>query len=222
MLDSGTYKYYAIGDDGNKALKGALVVDGQTAKVSYDPNGIMKSMFGGAEVDARSAEGVMRSVNRNHYAVFVREDSLSNSMKKTEGSLGSHMIFSAENSPYPDKVKGKATHEQVLEFLKSKGEDAVEVQGHYGSPERSILVRNPKKPDRIKRIAHGLGQESIIHSDGKNHRMEYLHGPNAGKHARGTGTVWHQSKPKDFYTTMDGKHFTHNFDFDRLYDHERA
>jgi len=140
-----------------------------------------------------------------------------NENKSMNTALGSHIIFSAENSPYPDKVKSTATHAEVLSFLKAKGEDAHEVQGHYGAPEKSIVVHNPKKPEHIKRLAHSLGQESVIDSDGKNHRLEYLHGVNVGKYAQGSGTVWHSQKPKDFYTSLpDGRHFTHNLDFDNL------
>jgi hypothetical protein len=133
--------------------------------------------------------------------------------KDENTNLGHHIIFSAENSPYPDQVKSKATHEQVLAHLKSRGENAHEVQGHYGSSERSIIVFHPKNPEGIERIAHGLGQESIIHSDGTNHQMKYLHGSQTGKVVTGKGTVWHQEKPNDFYTTLNNKHFTHNFNF---------
>lgn len=142
-------------------------------------------------------------------------DSAHNNSMNTQ--MGHHIIFSAENSPYPDKVKHKATHAEILQFLRDKGEDAHEVQGHYGSPEKSIIVHNPKKPDHIKRMAHGLGQESVIHSDGTNHRLEYLHGEHAGKFVGGTGTVWHSQKPGDLYTSLpDGRHFTHNLDFSTM------
>jgi hypothetical protein len=137
--------------------------------------------------------------------------------KVMDSSLGHHIIFSAENSPYPNKVRSNATHEQVLSHLRARGEDAHEVQGHYGSPERSIIIHNPKAPDKIKRMAHMLGQESVIHSDGTNHRLEYLHGEHAGKHVKGTGTVWHINKPGDLYTSLpDGRHFTHNLDFSTM------
>jgi hypothetical protein len=133
--------------------------------------------------------------------------------KSGDQNMGPHIIFSAENSPYPDRVRSKATHEQVLGLLRSRGEDAREVRGHYGSPERSIMVMRPKRPESIQRIASELGQESIIHSDGANHRMVYLHGPSAGQEVSGSGTVWHKEKPADMYTTVGGRHFTHNFNF---------
>lgn len=130
-----------------------------------------------------------------------------------------HAIFSVENSPYPDKVKipqaeGKDRHEETVDFLRSKGEDAHSSQGHYGSPERSIIVFNPKNANAIKNIAHSFGQESWIHSNGKQHRLEMLHGPAAGHVFTGEGTELHQNKPQDYYSTLpDGTHFTHKINF---------
>lgn len=166
---------------------------------------------------SEEAERVHTSLARKHGFVFnpkKASNTYKNPFSKNEKQeLGNHVIFSAENSPYPDKVKVKTTHKEALDFLRSKGEDAHEVNGYYGSPEKSIIVKNPKNKNSIVKLAHSLGQESVLHSDGKNHTLEYLHGPNAGKKVTGQGTNWHETKPNDNYTEMNGKFFTHNLNF---------
>jgi hypothetical protein len=130
---------------------------------------------------------------------------------------GPHFIFSAENPKYGDKNKLGLSHEQVLAHLHGAGYDAHEVQGHYGAPERSIIVYgvNNEHIQKLHGLAANLGQDSSIHSDGTNHEMRFHHGDDAGKKITGKGTVWHTQKPGDFYTALPGgvHHFTHNFDF---------
>jgi hypothetical protein len=135
--------------------------------------------------------------------------------------LGSHFLFSAENPVHKDKVTSKMNHKQTLQHLKSKGFKTTEVQGHYGSPENSIMVHNvsPKQAEHLHGLASKLGQDSSLYSHNGTHENRYHHGQNAGKSAWGSGTVWHKEKPKDFYTTLpSGKHFTHNLDLDNLID----
>ena len=68
-----------------------------------------------------------------------------------------------------------------------------------------------------------LGQDSSIYSNGGKHEMRYHHGEKAGKSHLGSGTEYHKEKPKDLYTTLpNGKHFTHNFDFDKLHDSKKV
>ena len=110
-------------------------------------------------------------------------------------------------------------HKQTLAHLKSKGYNANEVKGHYGSPETSIMVHNvsPKQAEHLHGMASKLGQDSSIYSTGKEHEMRFHHGEKSGKSIHGSGTVEHSEKPKDNFTTLpNGKHFTHNFDFSKL------
>lgn len=129
-----------------------------------------------------------------------------------------HFIFSAEAPKYPDKNSVNMNHQQVLSHLRGAGYDAHGVEGHYGGPERSIVVYgvNPKQAENLHGLAARLGQDSSIYSNGSQHEMLFHHGKDAGKKIKGTGTVWHQSKPADFYTSLPGgqHHFTHNFNFD--------
>lgn len=132
---------------------------------------------------------------------------------------GPHFIFSAENPKHPHENKLGLTHEQVLHHLKNAGYDAHEMGGHYGAPERSIVVYGvqDEHAKQLHSLASNLGQDSSIHSTGKEHKLVYHHGGSKGKIVTGKGTVWHKEKPKDFFTTLPGGvgHFTHNFEFDK-------
>jgi hypothetical protein len=136
--------------------------------------------------------------------------------KNDEGIKSNHLIFSAENPMHPAKIK--TTHEQMLNHLKSQGEDAHQVLGKYGQPEKSIIVFNPKNPEAIKSHVKDLGQESLIESNGNDHKLIFLNGPKTGKIHTGTGTVVHAEAPEDYFTTLpSGKTFTHNISFDTLH-----
>jgi hypothetical protein len=136
-----------------------------------------------------------------------------------------HFLFSAENPLYKDKVKLKMTHPEVMDFLKQKGYQVESMDGHYGHPERSILVHNPSKnaARHLFNLASDLGQESSIYSDGYNHELHFHHGENAGKHAKGQGTAIHKKPPEDMYSTMaDGTCFTHQINADVMHDRKES
>lgn len=138
-------------------------------------------------------------------------------LKKNQ-SLGNHIIFSMDN---PEHGQPDANaHPNMISHLQSMGADVHEAQGKYGKPERSIIVRNPSEhvKNHIVSSAHAQGQDSIIQSDGQQHKMIYLNGPHVGMHHAGMGTEYHQQEPADFYTKMsDGTMFSHNFDFNKLH-----
>lgn len=142
--------------------------------------------------------------------------------------LGHHFIFAVDSPAYPEKRQIVAGHEQVLHGLRRQGMNAREAKGKYGGKaERSIVVHDPKEHDvhTLHVLAHNLGQESAIHSDGQKHRLYYYHGDNAGKYHEGQGTEWASHEPEDNYTELaDGDsgqraYFRHNFDFNTLHDH---
>lgn len=131
-----------------------------------------------------------------------------------------HLLLSVENSPYPDKVEAPISHEDAIRLLSMQGynnkKNVYGIEGHYGSPEKSILISDPTEDqkDYARLLSHMTGQESHIESDGHTHKLVYNHGPEAGKVVMGQGTVFHQSKPEDMYSVLpDGSTFTHNFDF---------
>lgn len=128
-----------------------------------------------------------------------------------------HFIFSVENPLHPPKIQ-VPTHEQALKYLRSQGEDVMEANGHYGKPERSIVVLNPKNPQGLKQMAQDFGQESVIQSKNGKHELQYLNGPDRGKVIHGEGTKIFGTPPEDMYTTVkdeqgDPVHFRHNFNF---------
>lgn len=133
---------------------------------------------------------------------------------------GPHFLMSAENPKFPEKNVLKLDHESVLSHLKGAGYDAHEVNGHYGAPERSIVIYGvtPEHAQKLHGLAANLGQDSSIYSTGQNHEMRFHHGEMAGKKILGSGTQHHQNKPADFFTTLPGgaNHFTHQFDFDKV------
>src|ERR1039458_3943051 len=129
----------------------------------------------------------------------------------------SHFIFSVEN-PLVSPVHGQSpSTEDVSKFLNDNGEAAEIVEGHYGKPERSILVKNPKNIAGLHQLASDAGQESAIFSQGGNHQMHFYNGPQAGAVITGQRTKLQQEKPADNYTTVHTEegpiHFQHNFDF---------
>jgi len=145
-------------------------------------------------------------------------------LEKSEGNSVKdrqpHFIFSAENAVHPENNKLKLSHKETLDFLRKKGYKAEEMDGKYGSPERSILVHNVQEEaiPHLHDLARDLGQDSGIYSDGYNHEMHYYHGENSGKYVKGQGTEFHKRPPKDFYSLMgDGTLFTHNFDFSKFH-----
>ena len=110
-----------------------------------------------------------------------------------------HFIFSAENPLYPTKFK--MSHDDVLGFLNDRGYKAESIKGKYGDHEKSILVHNPPKHavKHLFNLAHSLGQESSIYSNGHDHEMHFHHGDNAGKHIKGQGTAFHKKPPEDYF-----------------------
>lgn len=133
---------------------------------------------------------------------------------------GPHFLLSAENPKFPEKNSLKMDHPTVLSHLQGAGYDAHEVSGHYGAPEKSIVVYgvNGQQADSLHGLAAKLGQDSSIYSNGQNHEMRFHHGEMSGKKILGQGTQHHSVKPADFFTTLPGgaHHFTHNFDFDKV------
>ena len=129
-----------------------------------------------------------------------------------------HVLISAENPYHHQELK--MSHGDLHQLLQNKGYDVSEIQGHYGSPEKSLMIKNPPQHSlkHFNELARKLGQDSIIHSTGDVHEMHYVNGEKAGKHIKGQGTEIHSQKPEDFYsTTPEGTHFAHNFDFGTLH-----
>lgn len=133
--------------------------------------------------------------------------------------LGSHYIFSTENSIGPNSIN--LSHDQILDMLKQKGYKVQSIHGVYGGkPERSIIVHSPPEENipHLHDLSHKLGQEASIHSDGENHKMHFHHGDAAGKHVKGSGTEYFDAPPEDAFSDLEGLLFRHNFDWNKVHD----
>jgi hypothetical protein len=121
--------------------------------------------------------------------------------------------MSGENPRGP--VQTEATHQNLLSHLKKIGLKHEEVKGHYGSPERAVLIHNPTE-DQMVDLGKKFGQESVIHSTGGKHKLVYTHGPDVGKVHTADTHEFFQHPPEDFYTELPGHgHFRINFDFSK-------
>ena len=125
---------------------------------------------------------------------------------------GDWAILTAENpSNEHTPEKNPALMAQLEAQLTSKGVQHYEVAGHYGRPEKSLILFgvNPKKALEIGRQ---YGQESVLTKDG----LIYQN----GSRNPSTGEIdTYSNAPEDFYTTVTfpdgGKvHFTVGIDFD--------
>lgn len=205
---------------------------GQNSWVNFGPHAEHNRSNPSNTIYANQKAGILPDWAHEHdeHDNFGQTGESKNNINKSEGNDNSvknqkpHFIFSAENPLYEDRKKIKMNHDQVIDFLRNKGYNAESMHGHYGSPEKSIIVHNPPKHsvDNLLELSQNLGQESSIYSDGYNHEMHYHHGPNAGTHHKGQGTNFHKKPPEDLYSSIDGTHFTHNFNFDETHPHEKS
>ncbi len=130
---------------------------------------------------------------------------------------GTFGMMSGENPLFHAHVD--ATHENLVKTLKAMGLRHDQTHGRYGSPERSVIIHNPRE-DQMKTLGKLFGQESVIHSSGGRHKLIYTNGPDEGKF-RGTVPAqapheWFDQPPEDYYTHIPGAgHFRINFDFDQ-------
>ena len=129
-----------------------------------------------------------------------------------------HFLFTSDNPKVQPRFPVPSV-DDLAQFLNQQGENAEVVEGHYGKPERSVLVRNPKNLKGLHQMAKDFGQESAIHSKGGKHEMHFYNGDNAGQVIAGEGTQFHEHQPEDNYTkihTENGPiYFQHNFNFDK-------
>lgn len=127
-----------------------------------------------------------------------------------------HIILSVENPLYQDKAQIAISHDGAIKYLNKFGKENVySISGHYGSPEKSILISNPTdhQVEAARSLSFMTGQDSHIESNGHAHKLLYNFGNKAGQIETGEGTVFHKEKPQDYFSTLpDGTHFTHNFE----------
>lgn len=132
-----------------------------------------------------------------------------------------YLIFTVENPAHPTTGVKYSSYHQYHNDLKQKkialGDENAEIykiKGHYGKPERSYLVVNPsdKLKNHIIKEATKYGQDSVLISNGRSHRLYYLQDDNAGKQEYSYSLKFPKKAPKDYYTILpDGTIFVHQF-----------
>ncbi len=114
---------------------------------------------------------------------------------------GMYGIMSGDNPQARPTVPGG--HHALIGAVNNLHLPFEEVQGHYGQPERSLLIHNVSEA-QLKQLGKDFGQESVIHSVGGNHRLHYVNGPRAGHYQEGRGMEMFSKPPEDFYTELPG------------------
>lgn len=126
-------------------------------------------------------------------------------------------IISEENPKHEVTAKGP-----LEQHLKEAGYVYHKMKGkHQGKKENSYIVHNARSK-HIEDLGRVYGQESVIHSTGSHHQMVYVNGPKAGQHHKGEGIQFHDKEPADNYSTLGSRHFSLNFDYEKLHKSEQV
>lgn len=125
-------------------------------------------------------------------------------------------VMSGENPRFPSLPGG---HEGLKSHLDKLGFPYEEVLGHYGSPERSLIIHGIPRA-KLFELGKKFGQESVIHGDAGHHEFIYTNGPDEGLAHPGLPTyeTWtkDQGTPDDYWTKLpSGDSFRLHFDFDK-------
>lgn len=136
-------------------------------------------------------------------------------------SGGTFGLMSGDKPLFNPQVHGG--HEQLVHTLKAMGLPFEETQGKYKEPERSVIIHNAT-PQQMTKLGKLFGQESIIHSQGGQHKLIYTNGANEGKYHTAhmqTPMEHFDLPPQDMYTMIPGHGYMRmNFDFNQLQDME--
>jgi hypothetical protein len=127
-------------------------------------------------------------------------------------------MMSGENPRFPTQALGG--HEELKRDLDAMGVQHEETQGHYGVPERSVLIYGLPR-ENLYALGQKYGQEAVIHNEGGKREFIYTNGPNAGKMHSGLPSFEHwpegSEPPEDYYTKLPGNGYVRlHFDFDHV------
>lgn len=129
-------------------------------------------------------------------------------------------LMSGENPRYQSAPGGQQALKRDLDSLGAQYE---ETRGHYGLPERSLIVYGLPR-EHLAALGKKYGQESVIHNENGQRHFLYTNGPQEGQ--------WHTSlpgydyerwpegadEPDDNWTQLPGDGYVRlNFDFDHLH-----
>lgn len=125
-------------------------------------------------------------------------------------------LMSGDNPLYPAQAQGG--QDALKRDLDSMGVRYNETEGHYGAPERSMIIYGLPK-EQLQALGRKYGQEAVIHNQDGQREFIYTNGPNAGTYHPGLPTYdrWSEEEgpPEDYYTKVPGTGYVRlYFDFD--------
>ncbi len=158
-------------------------------------------LSGGKEADVSSMPGVPEARVEHRHPVSA-------GLKKDEAALAlvppaqpqhpvlagqPFVMMSGEEPRYPAKQTG---HEALKQELLARGHRFEEIQGFYGKPEKSFVVHGMPLHE-ARELGKDFGQESVVHSDGKNPVLLYTNGEDADKYHPSKGINTFPAAPTD-------------------------
>lgn len=130
-------------------------------------------------------------------------------------------LMSGEN-PGEGNPKQATGHDSLKRDLDAMGLKYEETNGHYGIPERSVIIHGPSR-EQMTALGSRYGQDAVIYSEGP-HRRDFIYtaGKQVGAHHPQTGTheFWtpDQGAPDDYWTEIPGRGFIRmGFNFGQLH-----
>lgn len=180
MISDGFYRYYQLDDEGRRTPKGSIKIANQELQIVSDPKGILSAMFEEGPISKKTLD-IMRSVNRNHYAVFVKETS--KSKKIEEQSLDD--ASDQEKSFYTEKAQESVEKGELGDKLKTGAiglavaastalaPTQIDVKSEIKKPTSQVQIHSAKPDQEKERILASI--MDVESSGGKNVEHEAPH-----------------------------------------------
>lgn len=159
MIPDGFYRYYQLDDEGRRTPKGSIKIANQELQIVSDPKGILSAMFEEGPVNRKTLD-VIRSVNRNHYAVFVKE--IPKSKKQSSENTSDQ-----EKSFYTEKAQESVEKGEFGDKLKAGAIGLAVAASTALTPTQSGLeqyIKNPAQETKIQPAKANKEKERILAS----------------------------------------------------------
>jgi len=158
MISNGVYNFYKVSDNDQLIYKGSLSIGDDGLKIIDDPAKALKSMFFNVK-NLDQAENIMRSVNRNHYAYFIKDDS----SKKEDPNEWQNSYLQHLDEDHNTKKQIHSTKQDPLEALQ---EQLLQLEKLTYNPKKGYIL-NRKLVDR------GDSQPLMRNEEGPVHLVHY-------------------------------------------------
>lgn len=165
-LREGFYKFgHWDNDNENVEDHGLVLAEGGKLTILEDPKGYLKHLFKGGTIPLDHAEQIMKSVNRNHYALFSYSDDADLYDKYEEHLHPKHPFFKSDALGTEPKLNIRGIAEN---YMSSKGltlshPPKVRVNEQRAKKIASAyheMKHDPEHP-QVKRAYHALKQETL-------------------------------------------------------------